>query len=625
MILALLTALSLSVGDDPNTTVYNGTSLVDREWSTEGVATAYVPIETKRKNAEFRAQRIHLNSTRVLSLHPGPQWDEGDVWILEKQRNGDVFHSLYAWTGRYSLYNDKLKEDLLTLRIAIGRQFVVREVDRGGLNWNLAKIATDERPLAGVYFDIQLENRRVPTGEIALTPSRFFFAGTAGKEIAQYSTKEAFGGLLRFRGERVDPQSIGFLYGNEILQLKATSIPSSLKEDLAPPGMRWHSMSAENSETQKRWESWRNEIFTLQMLTNREWFISQEGNLFILSLRPGESLFSGVAWILDPGDHNSPIVAWRGTYRISKQSSDKGILALSLRIDQQFIGHPEGAQRRWTVDRKRTGSTDIGTGVNAELLVSDQGLNERTIDVVWLRCFNVDERGMETKDARRRGVKYCEIGKRNELVSSLATDEQVTSDLPPGFKIRLLDVRSPAAKEQNVAKVSTAEYANQLRERGIAHHGAGRLDEALADFRQAFELEPSATVRVWCARIYLRQHKIREWFDEREKILAEYPKDSSNANELAWALSTAPDAKFRDGRRAIKIMLPICKETNGENATYMDTLGSAFAEVGDFKNAEYAQSIAVRYCKAEEKAELEARLKLFLEHRPYRSQNFAEK
>jgi len=75
----------------------------------------------------------------------------------------------------------------------------------------------------------------------------------------------------------------------------------------------------------------------------------------------------------------------------------------------------------------------------------------------------------------------------------------------------------------------------------------GELDNAIADFNRAIELDPNYAV---------------------------------TRNYLAWIYATNPKANYRNGQKAIENATRACELTLWKNAYYLDTLAAAFAEAG---------------------------------------------
>ncbi|MFZ1932507.1 MAG: tetratricopeptide repeat protein [Thermoguttaceae bacterium] len=105
-----------------------------------------------------------------------------------------------------------------------------------------------------------------------------------------------------------------------------------------------------------------------------------------------------------------------------------------------------------------------------------------------------------------------------------------------------------------------------LRGLGDAMLNTGRHAEAIAFFEKAIKLEPS---------------------------------DDGILNNLAWVLATSPDAKLRNGPRAIQLATKACKLTEYKIPHILSTLAAAYAESGDFKNALKWSTTAVEIAERE--------------------------
>ena len=121
--------------------------------------------------------------------------------------------------------------------------------------------------------------------------------------------------------------------------------------------------------------------------------------------------------------------------------------------------------------------------------------------------------------------------------------------------------------------------------RGQSHHELGMYREADQDYEQSYERRP----------------------------------DYGNLSKSwAWQLSTCPDAEFRDGKKAIRLLT---KE--GRKGADIETLAAAYAEVGDFEEAvQLQQQLLKRYAgkaSAEQLASHQQRLKLYQAKKPYRT------
>ena len=90
-------------------------------------------------------------------------------------------------------------------------------------------------------------------------------------------------------------------------------------------------------------------------------------------------------------------------------------------------------------------------------------------------------------------------------------------------------------------------------------------------------------------------------------------------NARAWILATCSDSKYRDGGKAVESAKTACTLTDWKQPSFLDTLAAAFAESGDFENAIKWQSKAIELATdPAEKHELQSRLKLYQDKKPYR-------
>lgn len=69
------------------------------------------------------------------------------------------------------------------------------------------------------------------------------------------------------------------------------------------------------------------------------------------------------------------------------------------------------------------------------------------------------------------------------------------------------------------------------------------------------------------------------------KLFAAQPENAEAGNQLAWLLSTAPEAELRNGAEAVRISEGVCVRTNRDHPAFLDTAAVALAEVGRFDDA----------------------------------------
>lgn len=141
----------------------------------------------------------------------------------------------------------------------------------------------------------------------------------------------------------------------------------------------------------------------------------------------------------------------------------------------------------------------------------------------------------------------------------------------------------------------------------------------MCDFNEAIRVSPEDGTWYY--------ERARAWMQEREydKAIADlneamelnaWSPDAYNA--LAWLLATCEDGRYRDSEHAVKYAKKACELTNWKNAVFLDTLGAAFAEAGDFDKAVHWQTKARDLVPASSRADYQQRLDLYRRKQPYR-------
>jgi len=158
--------------------------------------------------------------------------------------------------------------------------------------------------------------------------------------------------------------------------------------------------------------------------------------------------------------------------------------------------------------------------------------------------------------------------------------------------------------------------------RGLIHIEAKQVDDAIADFSSAIDLLPSEIPYRNRAMAYSRKKDWAKAAEDYEKSVEINPDSAVGLNGLAWLLSTAPDDKVRDGKRALEAAKKACELTDHKNGGHLDTLAAAYAEVGEFARAVEWQEKALKAGDIPIK-DLDAarqRLELYKAKKPYRGE-----
>ncbi len=104
-----------------------------------------------------------------------------------------------------------------------------------------------------------------------------------------------------------------------------------------------------------------------------------------------------------------------------------------------------------------------------------------------------------------------------------------------------------------------------------------------------------------------------------EQTLQNDPDYYEARNNLAWLLATCPEARLRDGKRAVELAERVARKTGRENAVVLDTLAAAYAEAGRYPEATETarQSEQIQARQRAAPTGIRERIKLYQSGRPY--------
>lgn len=185
----------------------------------------------------------------------------------------------------------------------------------------------------------------------------------------------------------------------------------------------------------------------------------------------------------------------------------------------------------------------------------------------------------------------------------------------------------------------------------------GRTKDAIAAFRKAIVLGPDATTpRLKLAGALEVDGQLDEALKVLEEVIAKWPdqceafRNASNIagrinnesraieilqsamktceqnpnvlNDLAWRLATSKQSQLRDGPRAVELARKASAITEDDNPFFLDTLGAAYAEAGDFEkalsSARRARQIAAEHNMKDVDADIATRISLYESRKPFR-------
>ncbi len=116
--------------------------------------------------------------------------------------------------------------------------------------------------------------------------------------------------------------------------------------------------------------------------------------------------------------------------------------------------------------------------------------------------------------------------------------------------------------------------------------GEGKYEPAERQFAESARLDPQdATAHFQWALAFAAEHKFGEAIAQYRAALRVKPDFANALNNLAWLLSSSPDAELRNGSEAVQLASRACAMTQTSDAIKIETLANACAEAGRFEEA----------------------------------------
>jgi Flp pilus assembly protein TadD len=155
---------------------------------------------------------------------------------------------------------------------------------------------------------------------------------------------------------------------------------------------------------------------------------------------------------------------------------------------------------------------------------------------------------------------------------------------------------------------------------GQALSRQGRLAEAMAQYAEAVRLDPTdSKARTNLGAILLLQGRLQEAMTQYAETARLEPSNVEALNNRAAIWASAPDAKLRDGHRAVEAANRANELTGWKDPAILDTYAAAHAEAGDFENAVKWETKAIDLLTDEKRKEdFRFRLRLYQSGKPYR-------
>jgi len=143
----------------------------------------------------------------------------------------------------------------------------------------------------------------------------------------------------------------------------------------------------------------------------------------------------------------------------------------------------------------------------------------------------------------------------------------------------------------------------------------GRWDEAVAHLQKAVEITPGAASHSNLGVALMQMGQVDEALAHYRAAVDIDPYGIDALSNMAWALATWPEARIRDGKKAVELAERVDSLTQGQNIKASITLAAAYAETGRFadavKTAERALQLALAQGNTARVNSIRAQLELY--------------
>jgi len=294
-------------------------------------------------------------------------------------------------------------------------------------------------------------------------------------------------------------------------------------------------------------------------------------------------------------------------------------------VSYRFFGHAVGAPMRSLIAVR----VNVNVQVLSALLFVVATLTPACAADSWVGKMMIP---------KKANIRIAQMNQKGEEEDEIATltlaSYEVIAEKGTRIKVRHKGVEGWLDKKEVVLASEAVDYfTDRIRENGsdaaLYHRRAeawrlkGDLDNSIKDLTSTIRLEPNSPIAFFNrARAWADQKKFDKAVRDFEEVIR-LDRDSFAAyNNCAWLLATCPDEKVRDGKRAVKFATQACEFSDWRVATCLDTLATAYAEVGDFANAiKWVEKALEDTDYAKEAGDVSRRrLQMYKDKKPYREE-----
>ncbi|OHB80684.1 MAG: hypothetical protein A2W31_12820 [Planctomycetes bacterium RBG_16_64_10] len=156
--------------------------------------------------------------------------------------------------------------------------------------------------------------------------------------------------------------------------------------------------------------------------------------------------------------------------------------------------------------------------------------------------------------------------------------------------------------------------------RGHAYFQLGAYRAAISDFTAALAISPdNAAALTNRGDVLAELGYYAEALRDYHQSLSIDKRLGRTHQSIAWLVATCPDETYRDAQLALSAARRAIELDGDSSPRYLDTLAAAYAEAGNFREAQQAMQQAIDMAPEQAPEHYRKRLALYAQARPYRS------
>ncbi len=213
----------------------------------------------------------------------------------------------------------------------------------------------------------------------------------------------------------------------------------------------------------------------------------------------------------------------------------------------------------------------------------------------------------------------------HEQLALIASHEHRPADAVERYAT-IVDILTEAQKSGKPVPVASGDLASAQLKLAFALGRIGKEAEAVPHLEEALRIKPDLVeAHSALGLVLLRAGKSKKAMAHFEQVLKIQPNSTTALNTLAWIHATDDDPRLRNGAKAVRLAEQACALTDRKVVGYLGTLAAAYAESRRFDEAVATAQEALALARAADQTtivdEIQSRVALYRDHRPYRAVN----